>query len=59
MLTLIGAEGANIDDVVHQRHDPRLRLGEVEVEVSVETRGAEHSDRLVQSLRTAGYEVMF
>ena len=59
MLTLIGAEGANIDDVVHQRHDPRLRLGEVEVELSVETRGAEHSDRLVQALRNAGYEVMF
>jgi threonine dehydratase len=59
MLTLIGGEGANIDDVVHQRHDPRLRLGEVEVELSVETRGAEHSDRLVQALRNAGYEVMF
>ena len=51
LLTLIGQQGANIDDVVHQRHDPPLRLGEVEVELSVETRGAEHSDRLVQALR--------
>jgi threonine dehydratase len=59
LLTLIGGEGANIDDVVHQRHDPRLRLGEVEVELSVETRGAEHSDMLIQALRLAGYEVMF
>jgi threonine dehydratase len=59
VLTLIGGEGANIDDVVHQRHDPRLRLGEVEVELSVETRGAEHSERLIQALRQAGYEVMF
>jgi threonine dehydratase len=59
LLTLIGAEGANIDDVVHQRHDQRLRLGEVEVELSVETKGAEHSDRLLQSLRSAGYQVDF
>ena len=59
LLTLIGQQGANVDDVVHRRHDPRLRLGEVEVELSVETRGAEHSDRLVQALRRAGYEVQF
>jgi threonine dehydratase len=59
MLTLIGQHGANIVDVVHRRHDPSLRLGEVEVELSVETRGAEHSDRLVQSLRAAKYEVQF
>jgi threonine dehydratase len=59
LLTLIGAEGANIDDVVHQRHDPRLRLGEVEVELSVETRGADHSERLLEALRAAGYELSF
>ena len=59
LLGLIGTHGANIDDVEHRRHDPRLRLGEVEVELSVETRGAEHSDRLMQALRGAGYEVAF
>ncbi len=59
VLSLIGHYGANIDDVGHRRHDPRLRLGEVAVELSVETRGAEHSDRLVQALRAAGYEVTF
>ena len=40
-------------DVVHQRHNPRLRLGEVEVALSVETRGAEHSDRLISALRAS------
>jgi threonine dehydratase len=45
--------------VEHLRHDPRLRLGEVEVALSVETRGAEHSDRLVSALRAAGYTVTF
>jgi threonine dehydratase len=57
LLTLIAEQGANVLDVEHQRHDPRLRLGEVEVELSVETRGAEHSDRLVHALRAAGYTV--
>ncbi len=59
LLTLIAEHEANVVDVAHERHDPRLRLGEVEVELSVETRGAEHSDRLVSALRTAGYEVSF
>jgi threonine dehydratase len=57
LLSLIGQQGTNVDDVIHRRHDARLRLGEVEVVLSVETRGAEHSDRLVQALRSAGYEV--
>jgi threonine dehydratase len=57
LLTQIAAHGANVDDVEHQRHDPRLRLGEVEVSLSVETRGAEHSDRLLTALRDAGYTV--
>jgi threonine dehydratase len=57
LLTLIAELGANIDDVEHLRHDPQLRLGEVEVALSVETRGSEHSDRLVTALRSAGYTV--
>ncbi|HEX6683198.1 MAG TPA: threonine ammonia-lyase [Candidatus Limnocylindrales bacterium] len=57
LLTLIGERGANVVDVAHQRHNPRLHLGEVEVVLSVETRGAEHSDRLISALRSAGYEV--
>jgi threonine dehydratase len=57
LLALIAQHGANVLDVAHQRHDPRLRLGEVEIELSVETRGAEHSDRLISGLRAAGYTV--
>jgi threonine dehydratase len=57
LLTLIAELGANVDDVEHRRNDPRLRLGEAEVELSVETRGAEHSDRLLSALRQAGYSV--
>jgi threonine dehydratase len=58
LLALIGEQRANVVDVAHQRHNPRLHLGEVEVVLSVETRGAEHSDRLIHALRHAGYEVL-
>jgi threonine dehydratase len=57
LLTLVAEQGANVVDVSHQRHDPRLALGEVEVAMSVETRGSEHADRLVTALRDAGYPV--
>ncbi|MDI1460443.1 threonine ammonia-lyase [Catellatospora sp. KI3] len=57
LLSLIAEQRANVLDVAHQRHDPGLHLGEVEVDLSVETRGAEHSDRLVNALTAAGYQV--
>lgn len=57
LLSLIAEHRANILDVAHQRHDPRLRIGEVSVALSVETRGSEHSDRLLNALRTHGYQV--
>jgi threonine dehydratase len=57
LLTQIAEHRANVVDVEHQRHDPRLRLGEVEVALSVETRGAGHSDALLSALRAAGYQV--
>jgi threonine dehydratase len=59
LLTYIAEQGANVVDVAHRRQDPRLQLGEVEIGLSVETRGAEHSDRLVNALRSAGYTVTF
>lgn len=57
LLTQIAENGGNVVDVEHQRHDPRLQLGEVEVALSVETRGVEHSDRLLTALRDARYQV--
>jgi threonine dehydratase len=59
LLAQIAERGANVVHVEHQRRDPRLRLGEVEVDLSVETRGAEHSDLLIGALRSAGYAVSF
>jgi threonine dehydratase len=59
LLGEIAGLGANIVDVAHRRQDPRLHIGEVQVDLSVETRGAEHADRLVGALRAAGYTVTF
>jgi threonine dehydratase len=59
LLAQIAEHGANVVDVVHERHNPRLRIGEVEVALSVETRGAGHADTLLGSLRAAGYDVAF
>ncbi len=57
LLGLIAEHRGNVVDVVHQRQNPHLRLGEVEVALSVETRGSEHSDRLISALRGSGYQV--
>jgi threonine dehydratase len=59
LLTQVADQGGNIVDVAQWRQDPRLQLGEVEVALSVETRGSEHSDQLVTALRDAGYTVTF
>jgi threonine dehydratase len=59
LLVLLGELGVNVLDVEHFRHDARLHLGEVEVSLSVETKGNEHSERLLSALRRAGYSVSF
>ena len=59
LLAQIAEQRANVVDVLHTRHNPRLRLGEVEVALSVETRGPEHSDKLIGALRARGYAVRF
>jgi threonine dehydratase len=59
LLALIAEHRANVVDVQHQRVSPRLRLCEVEVALSVETRGPEHAEKLIGVMRANGYEVTF
>jgi threonine dehydratase len=59
LLGQIAEHRANVVDVEHQRQNPHLGLGEVEVALSVETRGSAHSDELVAALRASGYAVSF
>jgi threonine dehydratase len=48
---------ANVLDVVHERTSATLHLDEVEVHLQVETRGADHADRVLQHLRGQGYAI--
>jgi threonine dehydratase len=55
LLALIGGQGANVLDVAHSRISGALHLGEVDVAVSLETRGPEHIADLLEALRAAGH----
>lgn len=57
LLREIAEQRANVVDVAHSRQSPRLSFGEVEVALSVETRGADHSAALISVLRASGYRV--
>jgi threonine dehydratase len=57
LLAEIAEERANVVDVAHSRQNPRLEFGEVEVALSVETRGPDHSAALMGKLRGMGYPV--
>ena len=57
LLAQIAERRANIVDVAHSRQNPRLSFGEVEVELSVETRGPDHSAALIGALRDQGYSL--
>jgi threonine dehydratase len=57
LLALIGELGANVVDVEHTRISAAIPLGDVDVELSMETRGAQHCDAIVGALRTAGHAV--
>jgi len=46
---------ANVIEVLHTRHGVGLQLSEVELDVSVETRGPEHRREVVEALRAAGF----
>jgi threonine dehydratase len=57
VLAELAAVGANVLEVEHERTATRLGVGEVEVFVVVETRGAEHADEVTAALTRAGYAV--
>ncbi|WP_461666526.1 threonine ammonia-lyase [Gordonia sputi] len=55
LLELLREQGASVVDVVHSRVADDLQLGEVQVTVSAETRGAEHQDAVRTALADAGF----
>ncbi|MGO3191582.1 MAG: pyridoxal-phosphate dependent enzyme, partial [Microbacterium sp.] len=53
---LVAEAGANVMEVMHTRHGQGLQLSEVSLQLSIETRGAEHTELTLDTLRRAGYE---
>jgi threonine dehydratase len=52
---LVAAANANVIEVLHTRHGSDMTISEVELQLSVETRGPEHRTQVVDILREAGY----
>ncbi|GAA4267710.1 threonine ammonia-lyase [Frondihabitans peucedani] len=52
---IISEANANVVEVLHTRHGRGLQISEVELELSVETRGPDHAEQVMQHLRDAGF----
>ncbi|WP_460730338.1 threonine ammonia-lyase [Nocardia heshunensis] len=57
LLTELGRTGASVVDVVHSRTESWLAIYEVEVLLTLETRGPAHRDEVLTALADAGYVV--
>jgi len=58
LLDEIARLDANVVDVSHLRTNPRLAVDEVAITIDLETRGAEHRDRLLARMTECGYRVV-
>lgn len=56
LLTELAELGANVFDIVHERLG--MHLGEVEVQLQLETKGPAHSDEVLAALRKDGYKIV-
>jgi threonine dehydratase len=57
LLNLVARARVNVVSVGHVREAVRLHVRETGVELTLETRGRGHTDEVLASLRSAGYEV--
>ncbi|WP_330254023.1 threonine ammonia-lyase [Nocardia sp. NBC_00565] len=57
LLAVVGETGASVVDVVHSRTGGRLAVDEVEVSLTLETRGPTHRDDVLTALKNSGYTV--
>ena len=57
LLGVVSASGASVLDVVHSRTARKLHLDEVQVRLTVETRGPEHRKEVLAALTGAGFVV--
>jgi threonine dehydratase len=57
LLDVVSASGASVLDVVHSRTARKLALDEVEVRLTVETRGPDHQKEVLAALTEVGFVV--
>lgn len=53
---LVSQAGANVMEVMHTRHGQGLQISQVILQLSIETRGAEHTELTLETLRRAGFD---
>ncbi|QPZ39546.1 threonine ammonia-lyase [Paramicrobacterium chengjingii] len=53
---ILAQANANVVEVLHTRHGQGMQISEVMIDLSVETRGADHKTGVVETLRSAGYD---
>lgn len=53
---IIAKASANVVEVRYSRYNLDLQISEVEIEIHMETRGAEHADLVIARLQDVGYE---
>lgn len=54
--TILAEVKANVIEVLHTQHGPDLQITEVELDITVETRGPAHVEQVIAALRAEGYE---
>ena len=54
--SIVADANANVVEVLHTRHGAGRQINDVELQLSIETRGREHKQRVVDALRSAGYD---
>jgi threonine dehydratase len=57
VLATVAAEKANVLEVHHERAFLKGPIGDTEIELTLDTRGASHSEQLLAALKAKGYTV--
>ncbi len=52
---IVAEANANVVEVLHTRHSNGMQISQVELELHIETRGPEHAEEVLASLRDEGY----
>ena len=55
LLNIVSGAEANVLDIGHLRHAPSVHLGQVEIQLTLETRNDAHAEEVRERLRNAGY----